>query len=242
MIIHKDIEQNSVDWSILRSGKITASEADSLVSPLGKIRESEGVETYLNQKLCEIWTGGPLIALQGIFDMDQGKILEERAKPAFTVHTGIEIQNVAFIETNDHRCGCSPDAMIAEESGCEIKCPRIDTHVGYLRAGKLPKDYAAQVQFSMYVTGFKTWHFFSYNRAFPPLHLVIQRNEEFQESIWKALEAFLPKLDTAYEMLVALNGGPPRRFTKPAPCPAATLLNAIGEDAKKPLHEFGITP
>ena len=30
-------------------------------------------------------------------------------------------------------------------------------------------------------------------------------------------------------------------FTKPN-CPAETMLNAMAADAKKPLHEFGITP
>lgn len=217
MILHTDIEQNSVDWSILRSGKITASEADSLLTPLGKVREGDGVNTYLNQKLTEIWTGGPLVALQGVFDVEQGKILEERAKPAFTLHTGITTQQVAFIESDDHRSGCSPDAMIGNESGCEIKCPRIDTHVGYVLGGVLPKIYAAQVQFSMYVTGCKNWHFFSYCRALPPLHLVVARDDDFQESIEEALSAFVQRLDAGYEKLVKLNGAPPRRFTPTMP-------------------------
>lgn len=240
MIVHTDIEQNSPDWCILRSGKITASEVDALVSPTGKVRDSEGVETYLNQKLCEIWTGGPLIALQGVFDMDQGKILEERAKPAFTLHTGLAINHVAFIETEDHRCGCSPDAMIGGGGAVEIKCPRMDTHIGYLRDGVLPKAYIAQVQFSMNVTGFEEWHFFSYNRALPPLHLVVKRDPKFQDAIFAALDAFIPKLDAAYEKLVELNGAPPRRFIKPA-CPAESLLKQMGEDAKK-LHERELVP
>jgi hypothetical protein len=215
MKLHTGIEQNSVDWQILRSRKITASEIDALVSPNGKVRDSEGVETYLNQKLCEMWTGGPLLSLQGIFDVEQGKLLEERAKPAFTLHTGIEIENVAFIETEDGRAGCSPDGCVfsaarALEAGCEIKCPRMDTHVGYLRAGKLPKAYVAQVQFSMHVTGCARWHFFSYHRALPPLHLVVERDEDFQAAIAEALEQFVPRLDEAMAHLVELNGGLPR--------------------------------
>lgn len=196
---------------ILRSGKITASEMDSLVSPTGKIRDGEGVITYLNQKLCERWLGGPLPALQGIFDMEQGKLLEERAKPAFTLHTGIETQNVAFVETDDGRVGCSPDAMIGDSCGVEIKCPRMDTHIGYLLAGTLPKQYVAQVQGSMYVTGFNQWHFFSFHRQFPPLHLIVDRDDKFQEALEEALQAFIPRLDAAMSRLESLNGGPPKR-------------------------------
>jgi len=209
--IHKDIEQNGVDWLILRSGKVTASEMDALISPLGKIRTGDGVNTYLNQKLCERWTGGPMPALHGIFDLEQGKLLEERAKPAFTLHTGIDIQSIAFIETDDGRVGCSPDAMIGSESGVEIKCPRMDTHIGYLLAGELPKQYVAQVQGSMFVTGCKQWHFFSFHRAFPPLHLVVDRDDDFQESLEAAIGEFNVRLDAAMKRLEDLNGGPPKR-------------------------------
>lgn len=220
MKIHTNIEQGSVDWQIVRSGKITASEMDAIISPLGKVRDSEGVNTYITQKLCERWTGGPLLSLQGIFDADQGKLLEERAKPAFTVHTGIEIQNVAFIETDDGRVGCSPDAMIGTDSGVEIKCARMDTHVGYLLAGKLPKIYVAQVQGSMLVTGCTEWHFFSYHRQLPLLHLVVKRDDEFQEALSEALASCIDKLDASYARLCDLNGGAPKRLqyqAKPKP-------------------------
>lgn len=244
MKLHTNIEQNSVDWQILRSGKITASEIDALISPTGKVRDSEGVETYLNQKLCEMWTGGPLLSLQGIFDVDQGKLLEERAKPAFTLHTGIETQNVAFIETDDGRAGCSPDRCIfsptrALASGCEIKCPRMDTHVGYLRAGKLPKAYVAQVQFSMHVTGCARWHFFSYHRALPPLHLVVERDADFQEAIAEALEQFVPRLDEAMAKLVEMNGGLPRALKPYTPPPPRETRPAA---ERMTLHEFEVTP
>jgi len=209
--IHRDISQGSLEWMLLRSGKVTASEMDALISPLGKIRDGDGVETYLCQKLVELWTGGPLPQLQGIFDVEQGQLLEERARPAFTIHTGLEVTTAAFIETDDGRAGCSPDAMVGETAGVEIKCPTMPKHVAYLRAGRLPKDYVAQVQGSLFVTGFTTWHFFSYNRAFPPLHLVIERDEKFQTALEVAVEDFIGALEFGMNRLEELNGGPPRR-------------------------------
>jgi exodeoxyribonuclease (lambda-induced) len=209
MKIHK-VEQNSVAWSILRSGKITASELDALISPLGEIRKGEGVKTYLAQKLCEQWMGGPLPSIQGVWDLEQGKYLEERAKPAFTFHTGIEIKNVGFITDDAGHVGCSPDAMFCDDkSGVEIKCPRMENHIGYLLSGKLPKQYIAQVQCSMFVTGFPVWHFFSYRNGLPPLHLVIERDDDFHKSIKSACADFLGALDVAFEKLVQLNGGLP---------------------------------
>lgn len=213
MKIHNDIEQGGVDWMLLRAGKVTASEMDALISPLGKVRDGDGVQTYLNQKLVERWTGGPLPQLQGVFDVEQGRVLEERAKPAFTIHTGLEVRGAAFIESDDGRCGCSPDGLVGDASGVEIKSPTMPIHVGYLLSGKLPKQYAAQVQFSLWITGFHTWHFFSYNRAFPPLHLVVGRDENFQRAISVAVEDFIKQLDKSMQRLEELNGGPPKRKT-----------------------------
>jgi exodeoxyribonuclease (lambda-induced) len=214
MKIHQ-CEQGSLDWLNLRAGVVTASEADALVSPTGKVRDSAGVTTYLHRKLTEKWTDSPLPQLQGIFDMEQGAILEFQAKPAFTVNTGLEIQNVGFISSDDGRIGCSPDALIGNASGCEIKCPTLPVHLGYLLSGGVPKEYFCQVQFSMMVTGFETWHFYSHSRQIAPLHLVIERDDAFQSALRDAVDGFLYKLDACWDRLCALNGGPPRR--KPLP-------------------------
>lgn len=215
MKIH-EVEQGSVDWEILRSGKVTASEMDALITPLGAIRKGEMPKTYLAGKLAERWIGGPLPSLYEIFDIEQGRLLEERARPAFTLHTGIEVDTVGFIETDDGNAGCSPDALIGRTSGVEIKCPRLETHIGYLLAGELPRQYVAQVQGSMFVTGFERWHFFSYRHSFPPLHVVVERDEKFQEALGEAIETFTEKLGVAWARLVELNGGPPKR-SKPTP-------------------------
>lgn len=220
MKIRTDIVQNSVDWQIARAGVVTASEVDALVSPLGKVRTGQGPHTYLVRKLVERWTGGPLISIQGVFDMDQGKILEDEAKPFFTLHTGLDIRDVAFITSDDGRIGCSPDAMIDDKCGLELKCPKLETHVGYLLGGELPLDYVTQVQFSMYVTGFEQWHFMSYRRRLPPLYLVIDRDKKMHEAFDEALKVFFGDMDDAMEQLTKLNGGlPQQRFTKPLPQP-----------------------
>ena len=221
MKIHTDLAQGSVEWLLIRAGKVTASEMDALITPLGKIRTGDGVTTYLNQKLCERWTGGPLLQLQGIFDVEQGQILEERAKPAFTLQTGIELQNVAFVETDNAKVGCSPDGLIGEISGVEIKCPRIDTQIGRLLAGVLPKEYVAQVQGSMFVTGRATWHFFSYHTRLPAFHLIVERDKNFHTALHDAIDDFLNRMDVGWDRLCELNGGPPiiRSFQPTQPQP-----------------------
>lgn len=210
MKIH-DVAQNSVEWMVARSGIVTASELDAIISPLWKPRDGEGRLTYQAEKLAEQWIGGPLPSVQGVFDMEQGKILEDEAKPFYTLTTGEEITNVGFITSDDGMTGCSPDGLIGDDCGIEIKCPNLANHLRYLLENKLPKQYAAQVHGSMFVTGRTRWKFMSYRRNFPPLILTIERDEEIQGKISDALESFFEDFDVAMKKLITINGGRPNQ-------------------------------
>lgn len=201
---------------IARAGIPTASEFDNLLTPEMKPRVGAMPESYLAKKVAEAWQGGPLAQLN-VFDVEQGKILEEEAVPWFELEYSTPIQRVGLITTDDGRCGCSPDGLIGEDGGIEIKCPAVHTHVGYLLKGTLPKDYAAQVYGSMFVTGRKWWKFLSYRRRLPALVLTVERDDEAMESIQEALTLFLARFDRAMDRLIEINGGPPKRPTvKPA--------------------------
>lgn len=219
MKIHNDIEQGGVDWAILRSGKVTASEMDSLITPLGKVKDGAGPKTYLHKKVAEAWLGGPLASLN-VWDMEQGQILEEYARPAFTLETGLDVSQVGFITGDDERVGCSPDGLVGSNSGVEIKCPHVDTHIGYILDNVLPKDYVIQVQGSLYVTGFPKWYFYSFCRRMPPLILEVEPDPAIQKAIGAAVSEFLERFDEALDKLTKLNGGirPPAR-AKFAPQP-----------------------
>lgn len=217
-------EQGSVDWMIARAGVVSASEVDALISPLWKARTGEGVLTYKAQKLAEAWIGGPLPSVQGVFDIEQGKMLEDEARPFYTLQTGEEVTPVGFVTSDDGRIGCSPDGLIGDDSGIEIKCPRMETHIRYLLAGEIPKDYLAQVHFSMFVTGRSTWKFMSYRRNFPPLILTAHRDEKIMTAFQEALNDFFESFDDGMRKLIALNGDLPnpkyrgiKPFTPPKP-------------------------
>ena len=225
MKIHRNIAQASVDWFNLRAGVVTASNADALVTPLGKVKTGDAAKTLMTQLLAENWIGGALPSVAGSFDMEQGKYLEEKARPAFTLETGKLVEEVAFIESDDGKTGCSPDGSLTEESaGLECKCPRIENHIRYLIDGIVPPDYVLQVQFSLYVTKWPTWYFMSYRGNMPPLIVKVEPDDKIQKSIGEALEIFFENYDAAWDKLVKLNGGlPKQRGLKPLPVrPAET--------------------
>lgn len=207
-----NVQQQSVEWLTARAGVVTASEIDALISPLWEIRKGKGVTTYLAQKLAERWVGGP-IATAMTLQMEDGKILEEEAIPAYSFDFNQDVQRVGFITDDSGQIGCSPDGLLGVDSGIEIKCPMIHTHVKYLLADELPAEYAAQVQFSLYVTGRKFWRFMSYSRRMPSLVKTIEPDPKAQAAFAEAVPAFLDKLQSAWLRLCDLNGGEPQRNT-----------------------------
>lgn len=217
MKLHTEFAQGSVEWMLARSSIATASEFDQLVSFGEKtgnwtVREGEMPRTYAAKKLAEKWQGGPLPEFNS-FDMDIGTILENEARPWLSLHMEQPIDTIGFITTDCGSAGCSPDGIIHELNlGAEIKCPSAPVHVRYLINGKLPPEYAPQVQGSMYITGFTEWIFLSYRRNFPKLVLRVQRDEKAQEAIREALVRFNAYMEMGYGLLCEKNGGPPRHI------------------------------
>jgi hypothetical protein len=220
MKIIKDIEQGSCDWLLLRAGKVTASGLKNILTPAFKIRTGEMAKTYMMQVLAERWIGGNLPQISGVFDLEYGKIIEGEARDFFTMNTGLAVESVAFIEADDERFGASPDGIINDCEGLELKAPAIVTHLKYLNEGVVPEEYLCQIHGSLYASGFKRWHFCSYRRNFPPLILTVERDEKIMATIAEALELFFENLDAAMAKLVKLNGGLPNqkhRGIKPLP-------------------------
>jgi hypothetical protein len=198
--IFTDVQQGSIQWLQLHVGIPTASEFGQLMTPAFKARDGEMPKTYLAKKVAEKWRGAPLPGFSS-WSTEQGTIREEDARPWYALEYDTDVQQVGFVLSDDERCGCSPDGLIGEDSGLEIKCPNPDTHVKYLIAEQLPDIYAAQVHGSMFVTGRKSWRFVSYRPEFPKLVLTIQRDEEIIRKIGAILGGFYREFDAAMESL-----------------------------------------
>ena len=189
--------QGSSEWFTARCGVVTASEVDSLVSPTGEIRKGKGVRTYLCQKVAEKVMGYSEGSLSS-WDMEQGKILETIAIPWLAFERDLKIDRVGLCIRDDPRCACSPDGLIGDDCGLEIKSPQPKTQVQYLLDGRVPDQYIAQVQMSMYVTKRPRWLFVSYSRDLPKLVLTVEPDPAFQAALDTALKQFLADFDAAH--------------------------------------------
>lgn len=226
MIIHP-AQQHSLEWLTARAGVITASEINNILTPTFKARDGEMRHTYMCKKLAEKWTGSPLPGFSSI-DAEFGNILEDEGIPCFSLETGLDVERVGLCLRDDGRVAASPDGLIGEDGGIELKAPRQETHIKYLLAGGVPKDYIVQVHSALYVTGRPWWKFVSYARRLPLLIVTVERDEEIIQKIEDALEPFLSDFDAAYTRLCEINGGPPRRAVpKPTPTPYVSDPNDL---------------
>ena len=108
----------------------------------------------------------------------------------------------------DVRAGCSPDGMLPDY-GVEIKSLQPVHHIKALLDGDLPEEFAAQVHFSMWVTGLTQWKFFAYSRRLPHLLITVLRDDGVQGTIQEAMDSFLDTFDLEWLRLCEKNGGPP---------------------------------
>ena len=114
--------------------------------------------------------------------MIRGTELEPEARENYEFITGNEVQEVGFIVDLDDTYGCSPDGLIGEDGGIEIKCPLGATMVKYLRSpDELVKNYWQQIQGCMFVTGRKWWDAFAYHPSTPHVLVRVERDDAYIE-------------------------------------------------------------
>ena len=202
-----ECEQGGTAWFGARMGVVTASEVDALITPKWKARTGDGVQTYLCRKIAEKLLNYSPDQLN-TFGMDQGKILETIAIPWFEFTQSRKVRRVGFVTTDDGRAGCSPDGLLDDGTGLEIKCPQAPNQIRYLLDGRVPDDYLPQVHFSMYVTGAPSWTFVAHHLHLPSLVLKVERDEAIQAAMHAALydptAGFIRRFDDALNAIQVL--------------------------------------
>lgn len=194
-----DVPQNTPEWLLCRAGLPTASCFDKIITP-ATMKPCASAEPYMYELLTECLMGRPNESEPNQW-MQRGHDLEDEAVDFFEALTDLDTTLVGFCTTDDGLIGCSPDRLIGEDEGLEIKCPMATTHVGYKHKNIVPAKYRAQIQGSLYVTGRKRWHFFSYNPVLPPLHIIVERDEEFLAKLDTLLKQFLERFSNAKRWL-----------------------------------------
>lgn len=195
-------EQRSPEWVAARLGRLTSS---TIAEAFATVRsgESAGRRNTRIRLVLERLTGKSQENGFTSPDMDRGIQLEDEARCAYEVRTGILVESVGFVAHDTLMAGCSPDGL-TEDGLIEMKCPKAATHLDYIRGG-LPGEYLKQITHSLWITG-KAWgDFVSYHPEFPDhLRLKVTRihAKDLDLTAWElAVRLFLTECDKEYESL-----------------------------------------
>ena len=181
MKIH-NFEQRTEDWYNIRKGKLTASNADTIIA------NGKGLETYIYNLMAEYYSSAEKENYINA-DMQRGIDLEPEARLEFEFYTGLDVQEVGFVEYNDF-IGVSPDGLVGDDGLIEIKCPNDSIYFKLLLSNNIKPEYIAQMQMQMYVTDRQYCYFVSYNPNFEKSLYIkkINRDEEMIDKLKKGLE------------------------------------------------------
>lgn len=177
-----NFEQRTEDWYNIRKGKMTASNAETIIA------NGKGLETYIYNLMAEYYSSAEKENYINA-DMQRGIDLEPEARLEFEFYTDLDVQEVGFIEYNDF-IGVSPDGLIGDDGLIEIKCPNDSIYFKLLLSNNIKPEYIAQMQMQMYVTDRQYCYFVSYNPNFEKSLYIkkINRDEEMIDKLKKGLE------------------------------------------------------
>ena len=177
-----NFEQRTEDWYNIRKGKMTASNAETIIA------NGKGLETYIYNLMAEYYSSAEKENYINA-DMQRGIDLEPEAKIEFQFYTGLDIREVGCVELNEYIL-VSPDGLIGDDGLIEIKCPNDSIYFKLLLSNNIKPEYIAQMQMQMYVTDRQYCYFVSYNPNFEKSLYIkkINRDEEMIDKLKKGLE------------------------------------------------------
>lgn len=209
------MDQRTAQWFDARAGKITASMMHVVMLERDRVPFKSGprkgqnkpplkaLSDYAHQLAAERLTRKPRNMARGAA-LDWGREVEGAAVAAFEAETGLIVTACGFIQHPVYDfIGASPDFLVGDDGGGEIKCPESsEVHLETLLTG-LPAEHIEQIQGGLWTSGRKFWHFVSYHPDFDPsLRLYVQRVERDNEYI-KKLEAACLEMESDVQAILS---------------------------------------
>jgi hypothetical protein len=195
-------QQGTDAWRLDRCGRCTSSEFSSV---LAKGKEGRMRLKYLRRILAERLTGKPMETYHN-GHMERGHEQEPLARMAYEAETGNLVEEVGFLAHQALMAGCSPDGLVGDDGGCEIKSVIPTVQIETVMRGRFPPEHAPQIYGNLWITGRKYWDFVSYSPDMPEhLQLYIFRvtpDPDYIKALEKEVRTFLNEVDRLYAQLM----------------------------------------
>ena len=192
LTIYEHLEQGTPEWLQARAGILTA-------STIGQLITAKTIKPAMNDRsrgLCQTLIAeritGHVEPVHPNRAMTRGTLLEPEARRIYAEQTGQDVNEVGFarLDTDTYTLGSSPDGLVGETGGIEIKSPSAKVHVSTVLSGAIPDYNRAQVQAFLHVTGREWCDFISYYPGEPLFIIRDYPDERWQAAIQSAAEQF----------------------------------------------------
>lgn len=202
-------EQGTPEWHAARCGRVTASRVADIVRKT-KNGVSKMRQTYMGELIAERLSG---VQEEGYSSgpMKWGKETEDAGRAAYAFFYNASVRQVGFIIHHSiDMAGSSPDSLVNEDGGLEMKCPNSATHIATLLGAPPDPDYVTQCQWNMACTGRAWWDLCSFDPRLPgemQLHRTrIQRDPIRIAELEREVRKFISELDDTISQLTAKFG------------------------------------
>lgn len=158
-----ECEQRSPEWFAIRRGCVTSSRIKDVMATRKDKKEAKPRENYRMELLADLLTG-ETTEHYVTAEMQYGIDNEGRARTAYEMANDVIVEKVGFVfHPIIPRCGVSPDGLVGEYGGVEIKVPKTVTHLAYRHDKIVPPDYRWQMYLQMDCCEREWWDFFSFD-------------------------------------------------------------------------------
>ncbi len=191
-----EMDQGGDEWFQARLGIPTASKfATVMAKGEGKTRSE-----YMRKLAGEIITGEVTESFSSIHT-ERGKEMEDEARQTYAFINSVEPQLVGFLRNGNK--GASPDSLIGENGGLEIKTALPHIQIDRLDRDRLPPEHKAQVQGNLWISEREWWDFVSYWPRLPMLCVRVYRDEEYIKTMSDEIDRFNDELAALVERIRA---------------------------------------
>jgi len=196
-------DQRSTEWFAARLGRATGSRFNDIMART-RSGYSASHKNYAAELVVERLTGAKEDNYTSA-PMQWGIDNEPVASLQYMLESGNDVTETGFWIHDDIMAGASPDGLIGEDGLLEIKCPNTATHLDTLIKKSLPRQYQAQVQGQMWITGRKWCDFVSFDPRLTGnaqmFTIRVERDEIYIAELQEEVELFLEEVADLVEFV-----------------------------------------
>jgi len=201
-----DAPQGTGAWQFMKLGVLSASNASRIVAK----KDSETRATYMAELIAQVCTGQAKQEFESR-PTEWGKQHEDAARACYEFTTGNTVTQLPFVYRDEtFRVGCSPDGIVGDSKGAEIKVPyATENYIKFLALDKIKGEYAWQTQFTLWVMDADEWDFVQYDprmKVSPMKILPVQRDAEKFKTLDELVPAFIDDMDAMLSKIGAKFG------------------------------------